>query len=292
MPSAPLHLLIADAASPAGEGGWPALDALLARMRPAGGIEAEDGCPATPLEIALARAHHLPGEPGRVPWAAFESGIVGTPCAWLRPCHWQLGMDHARLMGGDELALTEAESRALLAAAQPLLADDGVTIGYAQPGAWLARGELLRGLRVWSLRRALQHPSTGSRRGPVMRDMLPQAPARLRRLQSELEMLLHDHPVNAARENAGRPTVNALWIDGAGALDALPPPNARVLIEPALPGDGGLAQLRRALDGGDDARLTLCGPRRALAFAPARGLRDKISNLFSPQRFRSLRDKL
>lgn len=42
--------------------------------------------------------------------------------------------------------------------------------------------------------------------------------ARLRQWMNETQMLLHGHPVNAAREEAGRPTINSLWFWGAGAL--------------------------------------------------------------------------
>jgi hypothetical protein len=43
----------------------------------------------------------------------------------------------------------------------------------------------------------------------------------LRRLMTELQMLLHDHPVNQARANAGLPTLNALWLWGAGPVKAV-----------------------------------------------------------------------
>ena len=90
MPSStePLHLLIPDAARWLPPGAprpalprLPQLQALLRRLRPAGTIAVDEDSPAMPFEIALAHANGLPGEPGRVPWAAFESGTVGTPCA-------------------------------------------------------------------------------------------------------------------------------------------------------------------------------------------------------------------
>lgn len=37
-----------------------------------------------------------------------------------------------------------------------------------------------------------------------------------RKLLSEIEMALHDHPVNAARESEGRPAINSLWLWGGG----------------------------------------------------------------------------
>lgn len=41
-----------------------------------------------------------------------------------------------------------------------------------------------------------------------------------RRLVSEIEMALHDHPVNQAREAAGLKPVNSLWLWGGGAAPA------------------------------------------------------------------------
>ena len=40
----------------------------------------------------------------------------------------------------------------------------------------------------------------------------------LQRLQSEMQMLLYNHPVNNAREAKRQYTVNAFWLHGAGML--------------------------------------------------------------------------
>ena len=316
MPPAPepFQLLIADAVPALPEGTPlpdlpvpPQLDELLGRMQPAGQITVDDQGPATPFELALARAYQLPGEAGRIPWAAYESGVIGAPCAWLKPAHWQLGLDHVNLLDPAALALTEAESRALLASVQPLLAEDGLELTYLKPDTWLARGELMRGLTTWSMARALAQPLT--------RDVLAVAPteaqsAHLRRLQTELQMLLYHHPVNEAREQARGWPVNALWIEGAGVLDAPPPPQPGVVADRRLaelpPGAGlehwraawqaiatdSLARLRAALDAGVDARLTLCGPRRAQRLVRGQGLGFKISSLLKPQRWKDLRNTL
>ena len=49
---------------------------------------------------------------------------------------------------------------------------------------------------------------------------LPQGPGAgtWKRWQDEIGMLLHDHPVNAAREARGRPSANAIWFWGGGRL--------------------------------------------------------------------------
>ena len=75
----------------------PHLDALLRQLPITDRVQCDDECPSDPAELATARALNLPSEPGRIPWAALETGTLGTPCAWLVPCHWQLGMDHVLL---------------------------------------------------------------------------------------------------------------------------------------------------------------------------------------------------
>lgn len=50
-----------------------------------------------------------------------------------------------------------------------------------------------------------------------------------RRIVSEIEMALHEHPVNIAREATGRFPVNSLWLWGGGL------PSTPERVEPALP---------------------------------------------------------
>lgn len=304
------HLIIPGALLPLPDGHprpplppLPHLDALLRQLRPAGHIECDDEGPADPAELATALAMGLPAEPGKIPWAALESGTIGTPCAWLVPCHWQLGMDHVLLTDPVHLHLTEDQSRALLASVEPLLMEDGIKVRHQMPQAWLAEGEVFRELSTWSIARAVGHRLT-----PTLLASTPVASnaALLRRLQSELQMVFYTHPVNEARERAGQLPVNALWIAGAGVL-AEPIPlrpelqveNRLVMAEQAETGsslDQAIAAHheawkaldadsgRRLLDSakaGREVRLVLCGPRQALAFAPARdGLLGRISRIF------------
>lgn len=281
----------------------PHLAALLRQLQPAGDIECDDEGPSDPAELATALALGLPAEPGRIPWAAIESGIVGTPCAWIVPCHWQLGMDHVLLTDPVHLHLGEEPSRALLASVAPLLNEDGIEVTYQMPNAWLAKGEVFRELSSWSIARAVGHRLT-----PALLASTPIASdaALLRRLQSELQMVFYTHPVNEAREQARQLPINALWITGAGMLSEpvahrpeLVIDNRLIMAEQeaagssqeqaiashhkaweALDADSG-KQLLDAFKAGHEVRLILCGPRRALAFAPSpRGLIARISRLF------------
>lgn len=40
----------------------------------------------------------------------------------------------------------------------------------------------------------------------------------VRRLMTEMQMLLHEHPVNASRQARGMPAINAVWVHGEGIL--------------------------------------------------------------------------
>lgn len=304
------HLLIAHAQWLPGAPPWPDLphlSALLARLRPVQRLEVEANSPETPHALVTARAHGLPGEPGRIPWAAFESGTVGAPCAWLRPAHLQMGMDDVQLVDLHALQLSEDESQQLLAACAPLLASEGLTLRPAAPDAWLAQGELLRQLHAPAPERA-----TGRR---LTRNELPQAdnPAQQRqlaRLLSELEMTLSTHPVSQAREAARHWPINTVWMHGAGALPAplSPAPGVRQALQLAQ-GDaphnpaahaaawqaidsGDAAELLATLRAGQPVQLTLSGPHCAITLAGPVGWTGKIKSLFGRQRLSDVRKQL
>jgi hypothetical protein len=259
----------------------PNLRALLARMAVAGRIECAPDSLAMPHEIALARLHGLPGEAGFIPWAAFETGTVGTPCAWIKPCYWQVGTDHVLLADPAALALDEAASRALLEAAAPYCLEDGIVLTYAMPGAWLAAGEMFRSLPCLSTDRAIGQHITRALFETTTRD----SPV-LRRLQNEMQMLFYTHPVNDARQERGLLPVNSFWISGAGILEQPVTPQGGIVVEPRLAASalmrdatahaaawrevdaGACARLLEQLKAGRDVRLTLCGEQRAITFAP------------------------
>jgi hypothetical protein len=280
---------------------------------------------AMPHERALARVLGLPGDTaahcGHTPWAAYDlhelhqlhhlhqtaagqaaTAAPATAWAWLTPCHWQVGMDSVVMPDPAALALTEAESRALLTAMAPYFAEDGITLHWAAPDRWLASGTALHELACASVDRV------------IGQNVLPWLPVGaqaklLRRLQSEMQMLLYTHPVNDARSERRQWTVNAFWISGAGALPpthanaapaatpcatpATPPLMPTTLRAPALQGDAvswaaawaqidasDCAALRAELERGQPVNLTLCSERNALTFAPRpRSLWQRLGTL-------------
>ncbi|MDP2034817.1 MAG: phosphoglycerate mutase [Polaromonas sp.] len=261
----------------------PKLRALLAAMRPAGRIECGEDDPSTPCELAFAQALGLPGGPGQIPWAAFDTGTLSLPCAFITLCHWQVGADHVRLSPPEDLALDEDTARVLLAAMAPYFLEDGITLAPGgRPGNWLATGEVFRGLRSVSMDTLMGRHLTRS-----LLDGAGTPAATLRRLQNEMQMLLYTHPVNELRQQQGLAPVNSFWVSGAGVLEQSVPaaPQLRVdarLQTPAQRGDAAAhaeawqavdsdscAALLAVLRAGGQARLTLCGARAAQSFEPA-----------------------
>jgi len=163
--------------------------------------------PLMPHERALALALDWPDD-GPWPWAARETGTPG-PQAWLTPCHWQVGMDQVVMLAPEALQLGDEESQQLLQAMQPYMAEDGLQVQWHSALRWLARGEMLDGVATASLARV-----SGTNIRPWITD--GSLPTALRRLQSEMQMLLYNHPVNDARMARGQLAVNAFWLHGAG----------------------------------------------------------------------------
>lgn len=119
----------------------------------------------------------------------------------LDPVH--LRIEESRIVVDDprRLGLTAEEDADLRALIAPLFAEIG-ELTAAVPGHWHLR--------------LSEPPPPGDR-------SLPEGTI-WRRLVAEAEPLLHAHPVNRARREAGRPAANSLRPWGEGRLDALPAP--------------------------------------------------------------------
>ena len=267
-----------------------------------------------PHERALARVHGLDGDglrDGLIPWAAWEheQGTQGDPgeetrthsWAYVTPCHWLMGREHATLTDPEALALSEADSRALMAAMQIYFEADGIRLHYVTPQRWLAEGAVFTGFPTASLDRVL---------GRNVDPWLPAGSAgkTLRRLQNEMQMLLYTHPINDARIKQRQLPVNSIWFSGTGNLPeqgrrpAASPERQqlsapRTLANAALRDDWqAYADAWVALDAhearefltrqsaGEVVRLTLCGERTALTFESApRSLLRRLNRLLKPK---------
>jgi hypothetical protein len=263
---------------------------------------------SAPHERVLARAHGLVAGgsalvDGLIPWAAAQaaktlgaSATSGRAWAFITPCHWAMGREHATLTDPSALALTSAESQILMAAMQPYFATEGITLHYAEPYCWLAEAELFRQLATASLDRVL---------GRNVDTWLPGAKTApsLRRLQNEMQMLLYTHPLNDERTAHRQLSVNSFWLSGTGALGqplAATPEHLnapRTLAQAAFTDDwaayasawteldaGKIAQLLAQQRKGQTVRLSLCGESNALTFKTApRSFFAQISSFLAPQ---------
>lgn len=264
----------------------PNLQALLGELAPGHTDRGDEHSLSLPHERAWARALGLDPVDGLIPWAALQSDRPDLPQAWFSPCHFQIGTDHISLLPGEQIALDDRESRALLDALAPYCAEDGITLRFESSTRWHASGEPLRGIACASLDRVSGRPVDG---------WMPESPANpaggqlLRRLQSEAQMLFYTHPVHDARTARGLLPVNGFWISGAGALDGAAPlrpaptmPDA--LRQAALRTDWaawqqawaqldatGIKALLDAARRGEPVALTLCGERCAQTWVNAPG---------------------
>ena len=287
-----MHLVIPFAA-PLSEAGrqaattlaWPTLQPLLAGWAEVDRDDADEWAWSPPHERALARALGLQGGAGRLPWAARQAradGIETGNLAWglLTPAHWHLGTDQVTLMDPAALMLDQPASLAFFDAVQPLFTSEGFAMHYGAPLRWYLAHESLAELATASPDRVI---------GRNIDAWLGTAPAaqRLRRLQSEVQMLLYTHPLNDEREQRGLLPINSFWLSGCGVAQAESGPLPLVderLRGPLLAEDwaawckawetldaGPIAALRGAAQSGQQPALTLCGERGWARYEPARG---------------------
>jgi hypothetical protein len=276
-----VHLIVPFAATSTAAGqdalsrlATPALDALLAGWHEAGRDDGEDTSLTTPHERAWARAlgWRVDGD-AALPWAAWlaaADGIDVGGAAWglLTPVHWRVGSDAVHLADPRALALDEAQSRALFDAVRPLFDSEGFAMAWGAPLHWYGAHPDFAALPTASLERVI---------GRNVERWLPaQRQAQLvRRLQSEVQMLLYTHPVNDAREAAGVPVVNSFWLSGCGVFRPGATLDVQVddrLTAPALAGDwSAWTAAWTALDASllptrPLHAITLCGERSAVTF--------------------------
>ncbi len=135
---------------------------------------------------------------------------------WLRadPVHLHAQGVELFLTRGADLDVRADEADAMIDALNAYFAPDGLRLEA-------------HGSRDWyvplAAAPALQTTPLGLAHGRSIDALLPKgddARIWLRRV-NEAQMLLHDLPVNAAREERGKPAVNSLWLWGGGRLPAM-----------------------------------------------------------------------
>ncbi|MES2415266.1 MAG: hypothetical protein V4614_15800 [Pseudomonadota bacterium] len=250
---------------------------------------------STPHERVLANALGIAPVDGLIPWAALQAAQAGLASgkawAFITPCHWTMGREHATMTDPAVLGISAEQSQTLLAAMQPYFATEGITLHYVAPETWLAEGEVFRTLPTASLDRVL-----GRNVDPWL---VPSKALKL--LQNEMQMLLYTHPLNDERAMQRQRPVNSFWISGTGALDAQAPTPGpvdvpRTLAQAAFSDDwasyaqaweqldsGPIASLLAQQNAGQTVRISLCGERNAQTFETATpSLFGRLAKLLTP----------
>lgn len=196
------------------------------------------GLPAAPHDGAAAIACAALSIPRQRDWpvAPLLAAAANLECGdeyWLvaEPVTLIVTDDDVRLAGVvDDLSAGEAD--ALLATLDSHFAGDGLRFFPLRPARWLIASARWHRLDT--------HPADEAL-GAALFPFLPGGPdaPRWRRWQSEMQMLLFEHPVNAARERLGRRPANGVWLSYGGRCDeARPPPRiASLYADAALPRD-------------------------------------------------------
>ncbi|MGN2250283.1 phosphoglycerate mutase [Frateuria sp. GZRe14] len=127
--------------------------------------------------------------------------------AWIEP-----DMNGARLLACGQMQLTAGDAAALAEPLAPLFEEQGMRLELTSSDRWHLR--LPPGTAVPTF------PAPEQALGENLLQHLPQGAdgRRWRILQNDIQVLLHQHPLNAQRRAAGQPPVNNLWLWGAGTL--------------------------------------------------------------------------
>lgn len=197
-----------------GAGHWPRLARLAGRgslaRRP---IDARQDA----LHAAVLEALQLRDAAEDYPSAAvIRTGLGGEPADgfWLRaqPIHFAAGLDRLTMVPlQGQARMSAAERNSLTPTLVDHLQSTGFELHDGDAGEWLLRSEAPLQLQTVSPDFAAANPTE---------NILPRGrdAGGLRRLMTELQMLLHEHPVNAQRQLRGLPVLNAIWMHGEGML--------------------------------------------------------------------------
>lgn len=196
------------------------------------------------LEKILSRAHsELVREHSLEDWLCRTFGVVGQAIApvtlqadgmeakkyyWLRADPVNLHILHDQLILQPARTVSEGEAAQLCAALNEHFAGEGLYFLAPHPRRWYLRLEIDPCIETTPLTKVM---------GKNVHHFLPQGPDELRwhGILNEIQMLLHAHPVNQAREQRGEWPINGVWLWGGGCAGAaLNNPLGRLLSDSEL----------------------------------------------------------
>ncbi|WP_374583300.1 hypothetical protein [Pseudoduganella sp.] len=182
----------------------PALAALLSRNNVVKRHAGAEDSRVLPHESWLAQAAGLP-----LADAVMRGfGLAPADGHWfiVHPVHIQLARNHLVLADTRRLQLAEADARVLFDLAKPFFDE----LVWGDANTWFMRADAWQGLDTASPDAAM---------GSNLADWMPAGPTALgfKKLQNEIQMLWHEHPVNEARQQRGLAPVNSFWMWGGAS---------------------------------------------------------------------------
>ena len=158
-----------------------------------------DGAGTTLPAAALVR-EHLAGDAGDASW-------LNADPAWVQP-----DMTGVRLLACGSMALQPEEAQAYAQALQPAFAEAGLRLDITTPNHWQL-----------CLPPDMPVPDFAAPEQALGEDLYQHLPQgiegrRWRVLLNEVQVLLHQHPLNTARQARGLAPINSVWLWGAGRL--------------------------------------------------------------------------
>ena len=207
-------LLIADLLPPPGFAlpvATPALDTLLSRSR----ISQSPGCTLEDALLAEFSTDKNAPIAALTRLADSDDPYIFTS-TWLRadPVHFAVSRDNIQLFDSHVVNPTDDEMAAIAATLNQHFADVGIEVAFpdaARGYIAIKTNDVPHTTPLWAMGNA------------SVFENLPQLTTKTRTnwraISNEIQMLLHDHPVNEARQAAGALPINGLWLWGGGSLD-------------------------------------------------------------------------
>lgn len=168
-----------------------------------------------PLEVMLCKLCWVQKQND---WPLAAISLLGEEGAldngyWMRadPVHLVLQRDSFSLSETVPLNLSLNDSQTLIATLHQHFSPDGIKFYLAKSGAWYLHMDVKPDVSTTL-------PMVAA--GRDINAHLPQGTdaTKWSQLLNEIQMLLHDHPVNQTREATGKLAVNSIWPSGGGTL--------------------------------------------------------------------------
>jgi len=148
------------------------------------------------------------------PYTLLADGGAPERHYWMRadPVHLQVGRDSLGLADSAAFEVSRADSEALAEALNRHFGQ-AMLFNPLRPARWYVRLDKAPDM---------QTTPAAAARGAALDGKLPTGPDAMRfhALMNEAQMLLHEHAVNAEREERGELALNSIWFWGGGAIEA------------------------------------------------------------------------